>query len=91
MERMPLGVHDPEASPDRGIKRQISRRTWPSPERAPHDGNHQASSQSDATHAALAAAGNNFQPLLKWQSLLGALILTVLANVTSLASSRQGT
>jgi hypothetical protein len=64
---------------------------WPSPERAPHDGNHQASSQSDATHAVLAAVGNNFQLLLKWQSLLGALILTVLANATSLASSRQGT
>jgi len=54
-------------------------------------GNHLAGSQSDAAHAVLAAVGYNFELLLKWQSLLCALILTVLANATSLASSRQGT
>jgi hypothetical protein len=54
-------------------------------------GNHLAGSQSDAAHAALAAVGYNFQLLLKWLSLPCALILTLLANATSLASSRQGT
>jgi hypothetical protein len=82
---MPKSVAGPgHQTPDRAADLAIQ-------ERAPHDGNHLAGSPEDAAHAVLAVVGYNFQLALKWQSLLCALILTVLANPTSLASSRQGT
>jgi hypothetical protein len=71
------------------IKRQFSRRTGRLKNEHRMTRNHLAGSQSDAAHAVFAAVGYNFRLLLKWLSLLCALILTLLTNAASLASPRQ--